>query len=532
MLWPVAVFWIVALALLRGPPVRLLYATLAAMPFGAFDVSAGAFDDVLGLAPGGWPGLAPAPVFAVLLVARTLATGEGATWFGRAWRSHAALVGLLAFCGFAIVATAVSPGAPARAVPLGHLVLSGLVVLAAARMLVQEDARRHLLNAVLVGAVLTALTGMLDPLFSAPFAPEVFAPLRTMADTVGAATWRSRTGERPLAGLMPDPVAFGTLCLMFAATAWFQRSALRHAWLRAVAVPWLCLLLALLAWLSLAPAVRVGIVSIALVAALRAAWRAVRPRIRLGQRRYRPLDAPLAVAACLTVLLALAAIGPVHERAGRLVGGTVTLESVQRMRGEPVGHGVDVSRVVSDTRGLGLGVGNAVDTNPLAALLTSVGVPGTLCLAAFLALAWSRRVAPRRVEADRRSMPWLSAWRWSLPCVALTWFAGHPGADPGPFLALLLGAGIGAQQGPRTRDSSLDVEERDEFPRMAGAGVAPFRVEPVALVDLGDPGRPWGPGDPGAADSPGRSGADRRHEPRRASASRRGTERGRGAAVN
>ena len=409
MLWPVFVFWATALVLLRVPSVALVYALFAAMPFGALAVVPPPM--LHGLA------LAPAPMVAVLLVARCLGTEDGRRWFVYACRSVEHFVPLLGFWAVAVVTTLVSPtlfGGSVEVVPLaadgpgpiataplgpslqqasqlGHVTLSVFVVIAAARLLRRERTRAHALRAMMLGGSVATLTGLLA---------------------------RPAPGE-PFAGLMRDPADFGTLCVMFVATLWFHRRSVRDRWLRTVFVPWLCLSLGIMAWLSAAPVAWTGLALVAGAGALEASWRALRPRVRASRdeprdeprggvrdgtqarsrRRRVPSGARRVTLLSLTALALLAGSGPAYDRAAdllaRLAPAGTALAHDAASGAERAALAAASVRTALDTWGLGVGVGGHRAPDAFLGLVSGVGVLGTLCCVAFVVATWAWRPSRR-----------------------------------------------------------------------------------------------------------------------------------------
>ena len=463
MLWPVVAFWTIALLALRGPSVGLVYALFAAMPFGALAVVPPAL--LGGLT------LTPTSVVAALLVARCLGTADGRRWFAYALRSVEHFVPLLGFWAVAVVTTLVSPtlfggrvevvplrgdaldpGATAPLAPslqqasqLGYVTLSVFVVIAAARLLGRERTRGHVLRAMMLGGSVTVLTGSLDRLLAGGADP--LGPLRTANYAIAARWWDGPLAERPLAGLMPDPNGFGALCVMFVATLWFHRRSVRERWLRAVFVPWLCVLLGVMVWLSASPLAWTGLAIVVVAGAAEASWRAVRPRVRACRRRRTPSGARRFVLLSLTVLALFAGSAPVYDRAAELAARFVPAAAMDASASVPdrAELGTVSIRSALDTWGLGVGVGGTRAPGWFLGLLSGVGVLGTLCCVGFVAATWAWRPSRRRTEGRT----WMAAYRWSVPCIAAVVLAGGGGADFGPYLALLFGSSVALQRGSR-----------------------------------------------------------------------------------
>ena len=546
MLWPTAVFWAAALALARGSSVKLVYALFAAMPFGAFAVVPPEL--VGGLA------LTPAPVVAALLVFRCLGTADGRRWFVYACRSVEHFVPLLGFWAVAVVTTLLAPalfGGRVEVVPLranaadpdatvmlspslqqlsqlGYVTLSVLVVIAAARLLRREETRRHVLRAMMLGGSLMVLTGLADRLFTGVGTADPLASLRTASYAIAAQSWSGSLADRPLSGLMPDPGAFGTLCVMFAATLWFHRRGVRDAWLRGVFVPWLCVLLGLMVWLSMSSLAWTGLALVVVAGIVEASWRTLRPRVRLGRRSRTSSGARRFVLLSLTGLALFAGSGAVYERTAVLVGrlvpaGAAVVPGPERDALEAVSL-----RSTLDTWGVGVGLGGTRAPSSLLALLSGVGVLGTLCYLGFVVATWAWRPPRRRTEGR----VWMAAYRWSLPCLVAVALASGPTADFGPYLALLFGSSVALQRGSRVerllqsdaagaaaRAAAGPVDDgRARRPRRRartsdGVAVAPsipsvrvvpllrgtggdapgFAVESPATLDLGEPDPPRRP---------------------------------------
>ena len=538
MLWPTAVFWAAALVLARGPSVRLVYALFAAMAFGAFAVVPPEL--VGGLT------LTPAPVVATLLVLRCLGTADGRRWFVYACRSVEHFVPLLGFWTVAVLTTLFAPALfggrvevvplrgdgpdPGATVPLspslqqlsqlGYVTLSVLVVIAAARLLRREETRRHVLRAMMLGGSLMVLTGLADRLFTGVGTADPLGPLRTASYAIAAQSWSGPLADRPLSGLMPDSGAFGTLCVMFVATLWFHRRGVRDRWLRTVFVPWLCVLLGFMVWLSMSSLAWTGLLLVVVAGVAEASWRALRPRVRLPRRTRTSTGARRFVLLSLTGLALFASSGAAYERAAAVVGRLVPPRAVAVSEPGPERDELQAVSLRSalDTWGVGVGLGGTRAPNSFLALLSGVGVLGTLCYLGFVAATWAWRPPRRRTEGR----VWMAAYRWSLPCLVAVALASGPTADFGPYLALLFGSSVALHRGARVErllqsDAAVaagraDVERHRRPRRRARSpdpGVAPpppvgtipllrrpdrsassFAVEwPVAL-DLGEPDPP------------------------------------------
>ncbi|MEM6943323.1 MAG: hypothetical protein AAF416_04415 [Pseudomonadota bacterium] len=442
---PVAVFWALAAwaAVSRGP--ALLYLLFAVLPFGALAA-------VPPQATGGLS-ILPAPILGLLLAARFLAEPSGLRFTLSAGLSRNRLMLLAAFWVVAVVATLFLPRIlaghvqviPVREVlygaqplqptsqnisQLGYLTLSVVMVFAFARLGRDAALRQHLLAALMLGAAITVLTGLLD-------LASHFVPIGPVLDLFRTATYSILAdvevlNQRRVVGLMPEASSYGGLTVGFLTALYFLMPAIENRRLRLLALP-LLLALGVMAYLSTSSAAYVGLAIFACLAALR--WLLGRlgqggraPRHVLGLELMLAFGAAFGVVAI--ILLAPGAVDPIVALVERMV-----LEKASSASFEERSYWTATSwQALLDSGGLGVGVGSTRASSAPVAVFAATGFLGGLLFYAFVVQSLTRRPLP-----EPGAGAFMSGLRWSYPAPFVIGALAGTSANFGAFDAMRFG---------------------------------------------------------------------------------------------
>lgn len=452
---PVALFWGLCLwgATSRKPV--LLYLFFATMPFGAMAAMPTALTGGLTLTP--------TPIVALLLIARTFADRGGPAAFLALAIRPARLMLLTLFWAVAAVTTAFMPhllagrvmvvpvrGDVSMAQPLHpspqnlsqfvYLTIAVLSVFAFARLLQRATMRRHAFRAILLGGIVTIVTGLLD--HAAQFLPlePLLTPFRTA--TYALLTGVEVLGSKRVVGLMPEASAYGGLCLTFLSALYFYRRAMQGDRLLNVVVPIMLGLLAMCAWLSTSSGTYVGLGILGVMAALEWALRIgaderTRTEFRKGIGGEMAATAGLVIAIAAIALLRPHLLDPIQVLVERMVLDKQDSSSfIERGMWRTV-----AMQALVDTRGFGVGLGGTRASSSVVAVFCGSGVIGGLLFHAFVVQNLLRR--PAREDAEMSLA--LSGFRFSFMVpFAVSLMVGD--ADFGGITAFGLGlsAALGA----------------------------------------------------------------------------------------
>ena len=554
--WPLVVFWTVATVGLLRPTTVLLYALFVSMPFGSLAVVPPELTGGLSLTP--------APVVTMLIVAKCLWSREGRRWFVSACTSPGPVASLFVFWIVAAFTTLFAPlffAGEVEVIPvrdpadgaallapslqqfsqLGYMSVSVFAVVACARLLAAQAVRQHVLRAMMAGAAVLCVTGLLDWLAQTVELDAVLGPLRTATYAIATDSRIGTLEMKRISGVSPEPAVFGSLCVTFLATLWFFRPVMRDVWMRVTASV-LCAVLALMIFLSTSTTAYVGLALFLVIVMLETWWRLLVSRRRSLSRRIAWGRNRRLAAVALAIFGAFAVFPGAHVALAEAID-TVVLQKTESQSFDERSMWTSVSlQSAIDTHGFGVGLGGTRASNSFVAMLSNVGLLGTLLYVGFLAATYLLRPAKRAPDGKA----WLSAYRWSLPpIIALGLMAGTT-PDFGPYLALLFGSTVALQSGARTerllaraaRDARARRRRRRDgarrrvgnylLPRLprplvqAGIAVAPlasdvsagahrtarglagFFVAGASPLDLGDPrgGTAW--------DAPNKSHSGRR----------------------
>ncbi|MEM7500152.1 MAG: hypothetical protein AAF371_19470 [Pseudomonadota bacterium] len=463
---PVAAFWALAgwAFLSRGP--MLLYVFFALMPFGSLAVVPTAVSGGLTITPG--------TALALLLAARTLGPPAGMRFALQAALSHRRLLLLALFLLVALLATLFMPRilaglvevVPVREIKYGaqplqvtrqnlsqfaYLTLSVLTVFAFARLFRQPAMRQHLLAAIMLGAAIAILTGMLD--LASHFVPlePLLAPFRTASYSILADV--EVLDQRRVIGLTPEASSYGGLVLGYLTALYFLAPAIESRALRRLVAP-LVLTLVLFAYLSTSSAAYVGLAIFAALAGLQWGLR----RIRTGGAIPRPklaveigLGFGGAAAAVLLILTAPEVFDPVVRLFERMV-----LEKASSASFEERSYWTAVSwQALIDSGGLGVGVGSTRASSAPVAIFACTGLVGGLLYYAFVIQTLTRRPLPGREAAAM-----MSGIRWSFPVPFLLGTMIGTSANFGDMDAMRFGLALAL-----STDALGEIRRRPATPR-------------------------------------------------------------------
>lgn len=420
---PIAVFWTIAVWTLFRQKQALMYLFFASIPLGSFAAVPTAITGGLTLTP--------APIVAILLIARQLGSTRGLAQAFDAAMKRSELLLLFLFWLVAGVTTVFMPrffGGTVEIVPVraGELAdtatlvpttqnisqfvyvsISVLTVFSFARMLRTESMRRHALAALCLGAAMTVFTGCLD-------LGSQFLPLTPVLELFRTASYALLTeteilSSTRLIGLMPEASSFGSLALVFLASLYFFRRAMPSGFLRNRVVPVLMGMLLLLVWLSTSSAAYLGLGIFGAAAGAEWFWRLAAVRNPLLQRGLASEFWLGGGAICAVALIVIAVphlLNPMRDMFAMMVLEKSTTSSFEERN---MWTHVSLQALLA-THGLGVGLGGTRASNFAVALASNAGLLGALFYFLFvLQTLFARRAPP----GDAQGHAMLSAVRWA-----------------------------------------------------------------------------------------------------------------------
>ena len=470
-------FWAIALYAFvnRGP--ALIYVFFAALSFETVAVVPPALMGGVSLTPG-W-------VTAGLLATKVL------LWRSRPLLAFAPLadfrrLGLLALCcAYGVMSAYFFPrlfaGTPViavrvlftMAVPLTstssnltqsfYFVLSTLVVLTFYQLGKHPEARRHILNAILVGGVFAIVTGAVDWATTRFGAAGLLAPLRTATYAL-LTNDLVLTGTRRVVGITPEASAYAGLCMAFAAPIFFLRDAYQQARTRRAAM---AVFLGLLGMIALSTS-STGLIGIAVLtlAALAFGFRQSWSRRRTGGQSL------VFVSLAFVAGVALVALDPgLAARAADQVNQLVFQKSGSVSYAERSTWNDVALQAAQASHWLGVGLGSVRASSWLVAIVSNIGIPGAVLMFGFLTLvATASPLQPNGREAEIVT----GAKFALLPLLAMMSLSGTlVSLDPMPSLLLGLIGALGWRL-------SHAEESAPAAPAIAGANVGPRGALPSA----------------------------------------------------
>ncbi|UST55894.1 hypothetical protein NF681_19315 (plasmid) [Comamonadaceae bacterium OTU4NAUVB1] len=456
---PIAVFWILVAWVSLRHRQALLPLFFASLPFGSLAVIPTSL--TAGLT------LTPAPIVALLVIARQLGRKGGLARAVDAALTPSVALLLLAFWIVASVTTLFMPRFFAGEVVViavsqadfallrptlqnvsqfVYISISVLATFAFADLLTEPGSRERALNALCLGAAITALTGVLD--FCARY-----VPLEPLLDLFRTATYALLTNDEILdskrvVGLMPEASSFGTLALSFLSLLYFFRRAMAAGFVRQWLVPALMASLLALIALSTSSAAYLGLGVLGGAMVAEWCWRSVaagrNPYLRHGLAR----ELRLSLAALALLVLLFVAVPRLFAPMQQMFD-TMVLQKTSSLSYEERTMWTQVSwRALWETHGLGVGLGGTRASNFAVALASNVGIVGALLYALFVAQCLFLR---RGGRDDAQGGALMSAVRWAYFAPFLAGLTIGTTPDFGVLNAWLYGFSIALLQQPTPR---------------------------------------------------------------------------------
>ena len=466
---PIAIYWIIAVWGLFSKRPVLLYLFFLTLPFGSFAVVPPAL--TAGLT------FVPTPMTAMLLIGRTFLDPVH-LMRGISSALDIRRLGLLTgFMLTAVVVTVFMPrifanrvmvipirGDLSTASPLfptaqnisqmAYLTISVTSVVVFAQILKTAKMQQTALHALICASALTVFTGMLDftsqyiaigPLLD-PFRTATYALLVDVELT---------TGKR-VVGLMPEASSFGSLCLSLLCLVYFMRRAIDDDRMREVYAPAICIALIGFAWLSTSSATYLGLALFFGMAAVEWMMRFVDDRYNPLRKRYLNIEFAAmifaVVVAALIMLLEPAILETVSTMIDRMV-----FQKTETSSFEERNMWTYVSlNALTQTWGIGVGIGATRASNSVVAAVSNVGIVGAIFYFGFIIQSLLRKAPP----ADKRGQAIISALRYAFVPTFLVGLLIGTTPDFGAFGAfrygMLTAIGVaGIYQSDRRRKSTL-----------------------------------------------------------------------------
>lgn len=313
---------------------------------------------------------------------------------------------------------------------LAYLTISVFGVFALFRLLSDPRMHRHVIRALMLGAIITTLTGVADLLAETLSLQALLIPFRTA--TYALATEQILLdGTRRAVGLMPEPAAFGKILLFYMGVIYFLRPVFtdRSHHIKAGA------LVALLGLFMVLCTSSAGLVGLALLIGL-----ALLQMIIGGYASHRPVAGPghfqelvivyLAMVAGLTVLLfAPGLFEPAMARIDEMVlQKTASVSFAERSAWTKVSFDAGLGSYL-----IGVGLGATRASNYLVALFGSLGLAGVALYLGFVARVMFYPITSRSAKTQILGRAARLAF---VPLFAISLLTGTT-PDFGPIMALI-----------------------------------------------------------------------------------------------
>jgi hypothetical protein len=239
--------------------------------------------------------------------------------------------------------------------------------------------RPHIMNGILLGGLVTVLTGLADIFVPA----SVLAPMRTA--TYALLTDSEVLGAKRVVGLMPEASAYAGVCMSFAAPIFLLRPTFRSKIMRSLIAPTVFLALLVMIVLSTSST---GYLGLAVLFATLTIYGCVQFMHGNPTGKYTLGFVCLASLAGLAILTMMPSL---LDRPAALINATIFQKTTSESY---IGRGMwnTVSlQAFRDTFGLGAGLGSVRASSWPVALLGNIGIIGTMLMAGFVLSIVNRR---------------------------------------------------------------------------------------------------------------------------------------------
>lgn len=398
---PIAIFWGAALWSFFGSRNGLLYLFFGSMPFGAFAVVPPEF--LGGLT------LTPTPMVAILLIVRMLANNAGFNYLLNTASSRKIFLYLILFWLVAVIVTMFAPrlfagqvlvipvrdaentlGSPLYPTvqnfsQLAYLSVSVFCVIAVSRYLYKYVALEKVYSAIYFGSGMLILSGVLDYLNQYVNLNPLLEPFRTA--TYSLLTSAESLGTKRVVGLMPEASAFGTFCIFFLTAVYF---------ITPVAAPGKFHTLWRQAHVSLLILMAVISTSSAATAGLLVFFALVIVQKMMPKNGYWKIGIGFLVQFAVVLgLLALLAFSRELQQVIFEFLDEIVFRKSQSSSYEERSMWTAVGwQALSDTYGIGVGIGGTRTSNSLAAIMSNTGILGGCLYYLFVVQTLGRRIKP------------------------------------------------------------------------------------------------------------------------------------------
>ncbi|MBO1909341.1 hypothetical protein KHP60_24255 [Microvirga sp. 3-52] len=289
-----------------------------------------------------------------------------------------------------------------------YLTISVVAVFVFAQLFKCQQNRQVALQGILFGSIVTVATGALD------YASQ-YIPIKPFLDIFRTATYSLLVdvevqGAKRVVGLMPEASSFGNLSINMLCFLYFLRRGIRSPRIRDIYAPVVVILLVFCVWLSTSSAAYVGLALFFVVAGFE--WLVRFLETRYSRLRRRHLGAEFSA-----VVLAVVSLASILLFKPSLLDGIIQIidrmvfQKTQSDSFEERNMWTLVSlRALTDTYGIGVGVGATRTSNHIVAVLSSTGVLGALFYTIFIFQSLLRQAAP----GDQEGAALASALRYAF----------------------------------------------------------------------------------------------------------------------
>lgn len=318
-----------------------------------------------------------------------------------------------------------------------YLLLSCLTTAAAFGAFQRHDVYSRVYRGIIVGAVFTLLSGLLQILLPS----ASFAMAQDLFRTAGYAYLPDGElvpGARRITGFLPEASAYGAVCCSFAAPLLLLTPLERRHAVGVRLLGWGCVAMGLL---STSSAAYVALAVLMLIVLMRLTR-------RLFQAREHILVSTTSVAMGCAVLIAMACLLLAYADRLNWMGDLLNQVLLQKHQSKSyegrMGWNIQAWQSWQATWGLGVGIGGLRTSNFLLNVLCSTGVLGFVLFGAFIFQAFTGSQATRTVQSkfDAASL------KWTLLVSSLVGLLIAPTSDFGPGAGLFMGMLIGARSKP------------------------------------------------------------------------------------